>query len=199
QSDAPVCYLCTCKQCGNILNYETCLNCNSGTGNSFTYDIILESYDEVLNPPPQCHFNIYLCQICESNSHYGYECSQRVPLVYDPELCYIQNFSDNDYSHDLPSVDPLIDHHCCYGCGNSLNDFFCPHCTCEFCGNGAHVGYNCPVQVHSLQTLQQYPCCEDCGVTHEPYQCQPKNHDYYHEQNSCYDSNSFGFDHGQPP
>nr|GEU29904.1 ribonuclease H-like domain-containing protein [Tanacetum cinerariifolium] len=28
--------------------------------------------------------------------------------------------------------------------------------------------------------------------------CQPKNHDYYHEQNSCYDSNSFGFDHGQP-
>nr|GFA07918.1 retrovirus-related Pol polyprotein from transposon TNT 1-94 [Tanacetum cinerariifolium] len=39
----------------------------------------------------------------------------------------------------------------------------------------------------------------DCGITHEPYQCQPKNHDYYHEQNSCYDSNSFGFDHGQPP
>nr|GFA65184.1 hypothetical protein [Tanacetum cinerariifolium] len=39
----------------------------------------------------------------------------------------------------------------------------------------------------------------DCGVTHEPYQCQPKNHDYYHEQNSCYNSNSFGFDHGQPP
>nr|GEY90260.1 hypothetical protein [Tanacetum cinerariifolium] len=39
----------------------------------------------------------------------------------------------------------------------------------------------------------------DCGVTHEPYQCQTKNHDYYHEQNSCYDSNSFGFDHGQPP
>nr|GEZ82297.1 hypothetical protein [Tanacetum cinerariifolium] len=37
-----------------------------------------------------------------------------------------------------------------------------------------------------------------CGVTHEPYQCQPKNHDYYHEENSCYNSNSFGFDHGQP-
>nr|GEX65964.1 hypothetical protein [Tanacetum cinerariifolium] len=32
-----------------------------------------------------------------------------------------------------------------------------------------------------------------------PHQCQPKNHDYYHEQNFCYDSNSFGFDHGQPP
>nr|GEW49436.1 hypothetical protein [Tanacetum cinerariifolium] len=179
------------------------MNCNSGTGNSFTYDTILESYDEVPNPPPQCHFNIYLCQICESNSHYGYECSQRVPLVYEPEPCYIQNFSDNNYSHDLPGVNPLIDHHCCYECGNSLNDFFCYQCTCEFCGNAAHVGYNCPAQVPSLQTLpsfpQQYPCCKDCGVTHEPYQCQPKNHDYYHEQNSCYDSNSFGFDHGQSP
>nr|GEU51342.1 reverse transcriptase domain-containing protein [Tanacetum cinerariifolium] len=69
---------------------------------------------------------------------YGYECSQRVPLVYEPKPCYTQNFSDNDYSHDLPSVNPLIDHHCCYQCGNSLNDFFCYQRTCEFCGNGAH-------------------------------------------------------------
>nr|GEV35845.1 hypothetical protein [Tanacetum cinerariifolium] len=100
---------------------------------------------------PQCH--IYLCQLCESNSHYGYECSQRVLLVYEPEPCYIENFSDNDYSHDLPSVDPLIDHHCCYECGNSLNDFFYYQCTCEFCRNGAHVGYNFPAQVPSFQTL----------------------------------------------
>nr|GEU95025.1 putative ribonuclease H-like domain-containing protein [Tanacetum cinerariifolium] len=77
------------------------------------------------------------------------------------------------------------------------------HMTSQFCGNGAHVGYNCPAQVLSFQTLpsfpQQYPCYEDYGVTHELYQCQPENHDYYHEQNSFYDSNSFGFDHGQPP
>nr|GEW12284.1 putative reverse transcriptase domain-containing protein [Tanacetum cinerariifolium] len=115
--------------------------------------------------------------ICESNSHYGYECSQRVPLVYEPEPCYIQNFSDNDYSHDLPSVNPLIDHHCCYKCEYSLNEFFCPHCTCEFCENGAHVGYNCPAQVPSFQTLpsfpQQYPCCEDCGVLPEADHYQP--------------------------
>nr|GEZ07491.1 hypothetical protein [Tanacetum cinerariifolium] len=169
-SDTPVCYLCTCEQCENILSYGTCLNCNSGTGNSFTYDPIPESFDEVQvihNPPPQCHFNIYLCQICESNSHYGYESFQRVPLVYEPEPCYIQNFSDNDYSHDLPSVDPLINHYCFYECGYSLSDFFCHQCTCEFYENDAHVGYNCPSQVPSFQTLpsfpQQYPCCEDCG------------------------------------
>nr|GEW27498.1 hypothetical protein [Tanacetum cinerariifolium] len=66
------------------------------------------------------------------------------------------------------SVNPLIDHHCCYKCGNSLNDFFCHQCTCEFYGNGAHVGYNCPAKVPSFQTLpsfpQQYTCCEDSGV-----------------------------------
>nr|GEZ01583.1 hypothetical protein [Tanacetum cinerariifolium] len=66
----------------------------------------------------------------------------------------------------------------------------------------AHVGYNCPAQVPSVQNLpsfpQQYPCCEDFGVTHEHYKCQPKNHDYYNEQNSCFDSNSFGFDQSQP-
>nr|GEV92150.1 reverse transcriptase domain-containing protein [Tanacetum cinerariifolium] len=37
-----------------------------------------------------------------------------------------------------PGVNPLIDYHCCYECGNSLNDFFRYQCTCEFCGNGAH-------------------------------------------------------------
>nr|GEZ85809.1 hypothetical protein [Tanacetum cinerariifolium] len=186
-SDKPVCYLCTCEQCGNILNNGTCLNCNSRTGNSFYYDPILESFDEVQiipDLPPQFHFYIYLCQICESNSHYGYECSKWVLLVYEPELCYFQNFSDNDYSHDLPGVDPLIDHYCCYECGNSLNDLFCYECTCEFSRNNAHVGYNFPAQVPSFQTLpscpQQYPCCEDCGVLPEANHCQPPQYTVNH-------------------
>nr|GEX77266.1 hypothetical protein [Tanacetum cinerariifolium] len=169
-SDTPVCYLCTCEQCRNILIYGTCLKCNSGTGNSFTYDPIPESFDEVQvipNPPPQCHFNIYLSQIFESNSHYGYECSQQVSLVYEPEPCYIQNFSENDFSHDLPSVDPLIDHHCCYECGNSLNDFFCYQCTCKFCGN-------------------------DCGGLSEADHCQPPqytvNHTIFNAHNDLLNS-----------
>nr|GFA78081.1 hypothetical protein [Tanacetum cinerariifolium] len=44
---------------------------------------------------------------------------------------------------------------------------------------------------------QQELYCENCRVTHEAYQCQPMNEDYYHEQNSCYDSNSIGFDQSQ--
>nr|GEY14860.1 hypothetical protein [Tanacetum cinerariifolium] len=87
----------------------------------------------------------------------------------------------------------------------------------DTCGNDSHFGYDCPPQFplnyepepgyiqnynsypHDSPSLpQQYPCCEDCGVTHEPYQCQPKYHDYYREQNFCCDSNSIGFDQSQP-
>nr|GEW43976.1 hypothetical protein [Tanacetum cinerariifolium] len=131
-----------------------CVCIDYRTGNSFTYDTIPESYDEVPNPPPQCHFNIYLCE------------------------------------------NPLIDHHCCYECGNSLNEFFCYQCTCEFCRNGAHVGYNCPAQVPSFQTLpsfpQQYPCCEDCGVLPETDHCQPPqytaNHPIFNTHNDLFSS-----------
>nr|GEW31970.1 hypothetical protein [Tanacetum cinerariifolium] len=42
---------------------------------------------------------------------------------------------------------PQINHHCCYRCGDSLEDIFCHQCTCEFCGKGAHYGYNCPPKV----------------------------------------------------
>nr|GFB59593.1 hypothetical protein [Tanacetum cinerariifolium] len=83
----------------------------------------------------------------------------------------------------------------------------------DSCGNDSKFGYDCPPQFslnyepepgytqnynscpHDSPIFpQQYPRCDDCGVTHEPYQCQPMNEDYYHEQNFCCDSNSFGFD-----
>nr|GEV17713.1 hypothetical protein [Tanacetum cinerariifolium] len=38
---------------------------------------------------------------------------------------------------------PQINHHFCYGCGDSLEDIFCHQCTCESYGKGAHYGYNC--------------------------------------------------------
>nr|GEV44128.1 hypothetical protein [Tanacetum cinerariifolium] len=200
--DTPLCYLCTCEQCGNILIDGTYAKCNSGAGNSFVYDPNSKSFNEVqsiFNPPPQSHYKIYLCQLCESNSHYGYECSQRVPLVYEPKPCYNQNFGDNAYPHDSPGVTPQIDHHCCYMCGVSLDSFFCHQCTCEFCGNSAHYGYNYPSHVPFIKTLpsfpQQYLCCEDCGGPHETFQCQPMN---YYESNPCYDSNYSGFDQIEP-
>nr|GEZ23816.1 hypothetical protein [Tanacetum cinerariifolium] len=51
---------------------------------------------------------------------------------------------------------PHINHHCCYGCGDSLEDIFCHQCTCEFCGKGAHYGYNCSPKVSVFSNRE--PC-----------------------------------------
>nr|GEY14028.1 hypothetical protein [Tanacetum cinerariifolium] len=122
------------------------------------------------------------------------------PLVYEPEPCYNQSFGDSDYPHDSPGVTPLIDHHCCYKCGDSLDDFFCHQSTCDFYRKVAHDGYNFPSHVPFIQTFlsfpQQYPCCEDCGGPHETFQCKRMN---YYESNPCYDSTYSGFDQIEPP
>nr|GEV63190.1 hypothetical protein [Tanacetum cinerariifolium] len=59
------------------------------------------------------------------------------------------------------SQSPLhINHHCCYGCGDLLEDIFCHQCTCELCGKGAHYGYNCPPIDELPQTLPSFdPIC----------------------------------------
>ncbi|GKA01280.1 hypothetical protein Tco_0673945 [Tanacetum coccineum] len=89
--------------------------------------------------------------------------------------------------------------------------------SCEFCGNDAHYGYDCPPQVPFISNpdpcynqdfdnfpqtspdfQQQYLCCENCGGPHETFQCQPLNQNFY-EPNHYYNSNSFGFNQSQPP
>nr|GEV18898.1 hypothetical protein [Tanacetum cinerariifolium] len=51
---------------------------------------------------------------------------------------------------------PHIDHHCCYGCGDPLDGISCRRCTCESCGNGAHIGYNFPPKVPVISNPE--PC-----------------------------------------
>nr|GEY47662.1 hypothetical protein [Tanacetum cinerariifolium] len=114
---------------------------------------------------------------------------------------------------------PPIDE-CCCECGNALDGIFCQQCICKSCGKGAHIGYNCPPKCQPVNYCepdpsygsyypgcdhfgdfypQQYPCCENCRRPHETFQCQPTNEDYGYEQNSFYNSNSYGSDHCQPP
>ncbi|GKF40110.1 hypothetical protein Tco_0120171, partial [Tanacetum coccineum] len=82
--------------------------------------------------------------------------------------------------------------------------------SCELCGKNAHYGYDCPPQVPfvynqnpyfdqnfdnnfpltSSSFPQQYLCCENCGGSHETFQCQPMNQNFY---------NSSVFDQFQPP
>ncbi|GJS40629.1 hypothetical protein Tco_0565672 [Tanacetum coccineum] len=166
------------------------------------------------------------CKSCGKGAHIGYNCPPKAPIISNPEPC---NQTIDELPQTLPSFDPtcysekenslpyvskpnFVD--------DSPNVFNPPPqppmYSCEFCGNDARYGHYCTPQVpfiypepcynqdfnfpqdfHDFQ--QQYLCCENCGGPHETFQCQPMNEDYYHEQNPCYDSNSFGFDQFQPP
>nr|GEV30622.1 hypothetical protein [Tanacetum cinerariifolium] len=74
------------------------------------------------------------------------------------------NDSPNIYDNSSQSP-PHINHHCCYKCGDPLEDIFCHQCICESFGKGAHYGYNCPPKVPIIpnpkpfnnQTIDELP------------------------------------------
>ncbi|GJS52693.1 hypothetical protein Tco_0626055 [Tanacetum coccineum] len=196
--DGIFCRQCTCKFCGKgahygyncppkvpiISNPEPCKNQTIG-----------EHLQNLQRQQQQCLLGT--CQKCGCNEYNG--------------VCFYctigngtpSNFSIPYSSNDSPSVPNPTPQP--------------PTYSYEICGNNAYYGYDCAPQVPFIhnpepcynqdfnfpQTLpsfqQQRLGCENCGGPHETFQCQPMNEDYYHEQNSCYDSNSFGFDQVQPP
>ncbi|GJX62293.1 hypothetical protein Tco_0295193 [Tanacetum coccineum] len=199
--DGIFCRQCTCKFCGKgahygyncppkvpiISNPEPCKNQTIG-----------EHLQNLQRQQQQCLLGT--CQKCGCNEYDGvcFYCKvgNGTPI----------NVSTPYSSNDSPSV-----------ANHPPQSQYVPY-SCELCGNDSHYGYDCPPQVPFVynqdpcfnqhfdyfpQTSpsfpQQYLCCENCGGPHETFQCQPMNEDYYHEQNSCYDSNSFGFDQVQPP
>nr|GEW98815.1 hypothetical protein [Tanacetum cinerariifolium] len=123
------CYSCTCQQCGVILLNGICINCiyrdgkpvtccecegplrggfclfcNSKAENSFTYDP--DSFDDTssnFNHFPQPQYETNLCELCENDSHYGYDCQPQFPFVYKQEPSYNQNYNDNHYPHNSSS------------------------------------------------------------------------------------------------
>nr|GFC07118.1 hypothetical protein [Tanacetum cinerariifolium] len=166
------------------------------------------------------------CKSCRKDAHIGYNCPSKVSVISNPKLC--NNKTIDEFPQTLPSFHPTfhseaespftLDSTPTY-VDESPNVFNPPPQSfvypCEFCENDAYYGHYCIPQApfiypepcynqdfnfpQDFQTVpQQYPCCDDCGVTHDAYQCQPMNEVYYYGQNSCYDSTSIGFDQSQP-
>ncbi|GJW65203.1 hypothetical protein Tco_0117087, partial [Tanacetum coccineum] len=195
------CQRCTCKSCGKgahygyncppqipiISNPEPCYNQN-----------LNEILQNLQSLQQQCLLGT--CQQCGCNEYDGvcFYCTVGNGTPINFSTPYSSNDSPNFANH------PPQPQYVLY--------------SCELCGNDAHHGYDCPPQVPFVynqdpcsnqnfdyfpQTSPSFPqqclCCENCGGPHATFQCQPMNEDYYHEQNSCYDSNSFGFDQFQPP
>ncbi|GKA49411.1 zinc finger, CCHC-type containing protein [Tanacetum coccineum] len=74
-------------------------------------------------------------------------------VINAPQEPFVFNQDPGENSSQSP---PHIDHHCCYGYGDSLDDIFYQRCTCESCGKGAHYGYNCPLKVPTISNPE--PC-----------------------------------------
>nr|GEW07108.1 hypothetical protein [Tanacetum cinerariifolium] len=205
--DGEFCQRCTYMRYGSGLSKGLCLICENNQNSLNDSPSISENSSQ--SPPhinhPCCYeYGDPLDEPCKNQT--VDELPQNLPSFHP--TCYSGDKSPFTYD----STPNIVD--------DSPNIFNPPpqpsKYSYEFCRNDAYYGYDCPPQVpftydpepcynqdfnfpqdfHDFQ--QQYLCCENCVVTHEAYQCQPMNEDYYHEQNSCYDHNSFGFDQFQP-
>nr|GEY40811.1 hypothetical protein [Tanacetum cinerariifolium] len=80
------CQRCTCKRCGSGLSKGFCHICASRDENSSINN--LNSFNDTSNVfthPPQPEYETYSCELCGNDSHYGYDCPPRFPLVYEQE------------------------------------------------------------------------------------------------------------------
>nr|GEZ61511.1 hypothetical protein [Tanacetum cinerariifolium] len=126
-----------CPKCGNPIDGQYCQGCallrKKFKEDMFTYCIengIFQDFQDTSEP---------------SNDNTNVVNALQEPFVVKQDPC--ENSSQSP---------PHINHHCCYECGNSLEDIFCHQCTCEFCGKGAHYGYNCPPKVSVVSNSE--PC-----------------------------------------
>ncbi|GJV67952.1 hypothetical protein Tco_1483461 [Tanacetum coccineum] len=84
--DGVRCQRCTCVRYGHYLGDGFCSFCNSEAGNSFVNDSNPNSFNDPPNfsdYPPQPQYETYLYELCGNDSHYGYDCPPRFPLIKD--------------------------------------------------------------------------------------------------------------------
>nr|GEV96809.1 hypothetical protein [Tanacetum cinerariifolium] len=114
-----------CSTCGNPVDGQYCQGCallqKKFKEDLFTYCIENEIFQDFQDTSEPCNDNTNV-----------------VNALQEP---FVVKQDPDENSSQSP---PHINHHCCYGCGDSLEDIFFHQCTCEFCRKCAHYGYNCP-------------------------------------------------------
>ncbi|GKE08534.1 hypothetical protein Tco_1412085, partial [Tanacetum coccineum] len=73
-------------------------------------------------------------------------------IVSAPQGPFVFNQDPGENSSQSPLQS---NHNCCFECGDSLDGIFCQQCTCKSCGNGAHIGYNCPPKAPIISNPEQ--------------------------------------------
>nr|GEV48191.1 hypothetical protein [Tanacetum cinerariifolium] len=164
-----------CSSCGALYTTDYCCSDGSLVGKIISY---LNKTPDLFQEPPQncpkCGNPIdgQYCQgcallrkkkvlftICEENGilqgllDTSESSNDNTNVVNAPQEPFVVKQDPGKNSSQSP---PQINHHCCYVCGESLEDIFCHQCTCKSCGKGAHIGYNCPPKVSTIPNLE--PC-----------------------------------------
>ncbi|GJR57125.1 hypothetical protein Tco_1499287 [Tanacetum coccineum] len=127
-----------CSSCGNLHTKDCSCSKGSLEDKILTLEEVFQDFQDTF-------------ESSDDNTNFVNENQEPFVVNQDPGKNPLQN-------------PPHIDH-CCYGCGDSLDDIFCQRCTCESCGKGAHYGYNCPPQVPIIskpepcnnQTVNEFP------------------------------------------
>ncbi|GKE54959.1 hypothetical protein Tco_1490115 [Tanacetum coccineum] len=96
-------------------------------------------------PPPQPQFETYSYELCGNDSHYGFDCLPRFPLVHEQEPSYNQNFSNNYYPQNSLSFPQQ--YLCCENCEGPHESFQCqPMNQNHFEHNSNYSGFDQPPQ-----------------------------------------------------
>nr|GEW70935.1 hypothetical protein [Tanacetum cinerariifolium] len=193
-----------CSSCGALYTMDYC--CSEG----ILEDKIIRDLDKTPNLSqrspqnfPKCGNPVYghYCQGCallrkkfkedlfayyiengilQDSSKPSYDNTNVVNALQEP---FVVNQDPGKNSSQIP---PQINHHCCYECGDPLEDIFCHQCTCELCGRGAHYGYNCPSKVPVVSNPEPF---SDQTVNEPPQTLSSFDTTCYSE-----DGNSFTYD-----
>nr|GFA39878.1 hypothetical protein [Tanacetum cinerariifolium] len=162
--DGIFCKSCTCKSCGK--DAHICYNCPS-------------KVPVISNPKPYDNQTIDVLPQALPIFHPTLQSKAESPFTLDPTPTYVDESPNVFNPPPQSSMYP-----------------------CEFCGNDAYYGHYCTPQApfiypescynqdfNFLQDFQdvpqQYPCCDDCGVTHVAYQF---NHPIFNAHSSYLDS-----------
>ncbi|GKB68855.1 hypothetical protein Tco_0930267 [Tanacetum coccineum] len=149
-----------CATCGNPVDGLNCRSC------AFVRKCLNEGWYTI-------HDENDILNTSESSNH---------NIVSTPQEPFVFNQNPGINSSQSPLQ---INHNCCYKCGDLLDGIFCQRCTCKSCGNGAHVGYNCPPKAPIIFNSEQ------CNQTiNELPQTLPSVHPTYNSG----DENSFTYD-----
>nr|GEY12853.1 hypothetical protein [Tanacetum cinerariifolium] len=135
-----------CSSCGDL--YTTDYYCSEGTpGDKIICDLGKTPELSQRSPQNRPKYGIPVEGYCIENGILQYASkpsNDNTNVVNALQESFVVKQHPDKNSSQSP---PHINHHCCYECGDPLEDIFCHQCTCELCGRGDHYGYNCPPKV----------------------------------------------------